>query len=133
MPSLEAQLTAATQEFVARVVDIIRNASFADVASFSAASTARAPASTASSRGARGAQPSQSSPRRGRQTAAGRAQIGERLLETLRDASEPMGVRALSDQLGVVPEVLAVPLRELRTAGKIRKHGEKRATTYSAA
>jgi hypothetical protein len=42
-----------------------------------------------------------------------------------------MGVRALSSELGVAADKLAVPLRELRSAGKIRKHGEKRATTYS--
>jgi hypothetical protein len=54
-------------------------------------------------------------------------------MKTLRDAKAPMGVRALSGELGVAPDVLAVPLRELRSAGKIRKHGEKRNTTYSAA
>jgi hypothetical protein len=35
MPTLEAQLTALTQEFVARLVDAIRNASFAEVANLS--------------------------------------------------------------------------------------------------
>jgi len=44
-----------------------------------------------------------------------------------------MGVRALSNELGIPPDHLAFPLRELRAAGKIRKHGEKRSTTYSAA
>jgi hypothetical protein len=53
-------------------------------------------------------------------------------MKTLRDAGQAMGVRALSSELGVAPDKLAVPLRELRAAGKIHKHGEKRSTTYSA-
>jgi hypothetical protein len=51
----------------------------------------------------------------------------------LSSAGKPIGVRALAGELGVDPGKLAVPLRELRAAGKIRKHGEKRATTYSLA
>jgi hypothetical protein len=126
MPTLEAQLTALTQEFVARVVDAIRNASFAEVASLS---TAR-PAASREPRAPRHAAPAS---RGGRQTAAHRAEVGERVMTALRHASQPLGVRALSTELGVAPDVLAVPLRELRAAGKIRKHGEKRSTTYSAA
>jgi hypothetical protein len=129
MPTLEAQLTALTQEFVARLVDAIRNASFAEVAALSSPSTR--PASSREPRGTRPAAASGS--RRGRQTAAGRAEMGERVMSALRKASQPMGVRALSSELEVAPDVLAVPLRELRAAGKIRKHGEKRSTTYSAA
>jgi hypothetical protein len=129
MPTLEAQLTALTQEFVARLVDAIRNASFAEVASLS---VPRAAGGASESRKTRAPSPTNSR-RGGRQTAAHRAEIGARVVTALRDASQPLGVRALSDQLGVDPEVLAVPLRELRAAGKIRKHGEKRSTTYSAA
>jgi len=51
----------------------------------------------------------------------------------LSSATKPVGVRALASELGVDPGILAAPLRELRAAGKIRKHGEKRATTYSLA
>jgi hypothetical protein len=40
-------------------------------------------------------------------------------------------VRALSSELGVAPDLLATPLRELRAAGRVTKHGDKRATTYS--
>lgn len=128
MPTLEAQLTALTQEFVARLIDAIRNASFAEVASLSPARVARP------TEGRRaGTTPPANSRRTGRQTAARRAEIGARVVTALRDASEPMGVRALSSQLGVAPDILAAPLRELRAAGKIRKHGEKRSTTYSAA
>jgi hypothetical protein len=130
MATLEAQLTALTQEFVARLVDAIRNASFAEVATLSvprgegmrvprAVKSAPPVARTSSSGG------------RTRQTAAHRAELGDRVMAALRDASQPMGVRALSSELGVAADKLAVPLRELRSAGKIRKHGEKRATTYS--
>ena len=55
------------------------------------------------------------------------------MLDALKSARQPLGVRALSGELGVAPDLLATPLRELRSAGKIRKHGEKRATTYSMA
>ena len=128
MATLEAALTALTQEFVARLVDAIRNASFAEVATLSLPTTgpSRAPRASRTA-------PSTPRPSRGRQTAAGRAELGEQLVGVLRKASQPMGVRALSSELGVPPDKLAVPLRELRTAGKVRKHGEKRSTTYSAA
>ena len=128
MPTLEAQLTALTQEFVAKLVDALRNASFAEVASLSGA---KAPPSPRKAREPRPARAAPTGPG-GRQTAAKRAELGERLLGALRAAPQPLGVRALSSELGVVADVLAVPLRELRTAGKIRKHGEKRNTTYSA-
>jgi len=139
MSTLEAQLTALTQEFVAKLVEAIRNASFAEVANLSlpaggGARVARGPgrpprsSTPATPAGAGGG----ASPRR-RQNAASRAEIGERLLRALKGAPQPMGVRALSGELEVAPDVLAVPLRELRAAGRIRKHGEKRATTYSVA
>ena len=129
MPTLEAQLTALTQEFVAKLVDTLRNASFAEVASLSGASALPAPSKPREPR-APGRPAASSGSRR---NAASRAEVGERVIEALRAASQPMGVRALSTELGVAPDVLAVPIRELRTAGKIRKHGEKRSTTYSAA
>jgi len=131
MPTLEAQLTALTQEFVAKLVDALRNASFAEVAQLS---TARVPAQApARAREPRGPGRPPSASKAGRQTAATRAELGERVVGALRTASQPIGVRDLSSQLGVATDVLAVPLRELRAAGKIRKHGEKRSTTYSAA
>jgi hypothetical protein len=131
MSPLEAQLTALTHEFVARLVEAIRNASFAEVAGLSAGPR----------RVTDGSRPRQAAPRatasskagRSRQTASHRAELGERVVEALRGSQAPMGVRALSSELGVSPDRLAVPLKELRTAGKIRKHGDKRSTTYSAA
>ncbi len=131
MSTLEAQLTALTHEFVARLIEAIRNASFAEVAGLSArprrsTDAARpkpsAPIATASGKAGRA-----------RQTASHRAELGERVVDALRGASAPMGVRALSSGLGVSPDRLAGPLKELRAAGKIRKHGDKRSTTYSAA
>ena len=130
MPTLEAQLTMLTEEFVAKLVDALRNASFAEVASLSGVS-GPAPARKAREPRAIASRPNSTDPGV-RQTAERRAELGERVLGALRAASQPLGVRALSSELAVLPEVLAVPLRELRTAGKIRKHGEKRSTTYSA-
>jgi hypothetical protein len=54
-------------------------------------------------------------------------------MRALRSAGQTLGVRALSGELGVVPDVLGALLRDLRAAGRIQKHGDKRATTYSAA
>jgi hypothetical protein len=138
MSTLEAQLTALTQEFVAKLVDAIRNASFAEVAGLSTHRLAQ----PAEKRG--GARRPAPSPRTngggggagagaGRQTAARRAELGDRIVSALRGATSPLGVRALANELSVPADVLAVPLRELRAAGKVRKHGEKRSTTYSAA
>jgi DNA-binding transcriptional ArsR family regulator len=130
---LEAELAALTQEFVGRLVEAIRNASFAEVAALSPPRVEpvgrRAPG-----RGPRPQAPaaSASAPRRRRQTAAHRAELGQRVVTTLRDAGQPMGVRALSSHLGVTPDALTVPLRELRQQGLVHKHGEKRNTTYSA-
>jgi hypothetical protein len=67
-----------------------------------------------------------------RQTAQHRAELGDRVVHALEQAKGPLGVRALSSELGVAPDLLAAPLRELRAAGRITKHGDKRATTYSA-
>jgi hypothetical protein len=135
MSTLEAQLTALTHEFVRKLVDVIRNASFGEVASLSVASLGEAPRAKRGPGRLRAETPPARSgaPTRRRQTAASRAELGERVLRALKGASQPMGVRALSGELEVAPDVLAVPLRELRAAGRIRKHGEKRSTTYSAA
>lgn len=138
-PDLEAQLAELTQEFVGRLVAAIRNASFVEVAALSAPRVVagHAPAH-APARGRRGPSPkakassSNGSAKTPRQTAARRAEIGERLLKALGKAAHPLGVRALSAELGVAPDLLAVPLKELRAAGRVQKHGEKRNTTYSS-
>jgi hypothetical protein len=137
--ALESQLAALMQEFVGRLVEVIRNASFADVAALSAPGKSAAPAAAApkpkraaraQAPGGNHAEPQEAS--RVRQTAAHRAELGERVLQALKEAPAPLGVRAISSELGVAPDLLAAPLRELRAAGRITKHGEKRATTYSA-
>ncbi len=136
-PSLEAQITEITRQFVARLLAAVRAASFSEIAGY----TAAAP------RGARGAKgrgkaapaapppPTAGPKRRGRkprQTVEKRAELAERILGALGDAGGPLGVRALASQVGTAADLLATPLRELRQAGKIKKHGEKRNTTYSA-
>ena len=125
---LEEQLTALTREFVSKLVEAIRNASFAEVAALPgprrAAPPERAPRTTPSP-------PPATRKNGGRQTAERRAELGERLVRALGGAKHPLGARALAGELGVSPDLLAAPLRELRQAGKIRKHGDKRSTAYS--
>jgi hypothetical protein len=130
MSTLEAQLTALTQEFVARLVEAIRNASFADVAGLSSGRSAGVREARSREAPARTPAPKTG---RSRQTAGHRAELGERVVAALRASSSPIGVRALASELGVASDRLAVPLKELRASGKIRKHGDKRSTTYSAA
>jgi hypothetical protein len=134
--ALEDQLAALTREFVGKLVEAIRNASFAEVAALSGRGPVQAaprapraprqasPAATSSSGRNGGA---------GRQTAERRAELGQRVVRALEGAKHPLGVRAIAAELGVPADLLATPLRELRQAGTIRKHGEKRATTYSLA
>jgi hypothetical protein len=138
---LEDQLERLTRDFVVSLVAAIRNASFADVASLSARYTEVArDASPRRRRQAPVAPPQVERPataalpeaRRVRQTADKRAELSERVMKTLRGAGSALGVRALSSALGVSPDILAAPLRELRDKGLIQKHGDKRATTYSA-
>jgi hypothetical protein len=133
---LEARLAAVTREFVARVVQVIRNASFAEVAALpgprpgsnaSSPSSAPTPRSGPRSNGGGGGQKNGV---RSRRSAAGRAEVGERVLATLRSEGRAMGVRDLSSALGMSPDALAGPLRELRAAGHVRKQGDKRATKY---
>lgn len=135
---LEEELEALMAEFVARIVTTLKSASFGDVASL-------APPTEGALRGvsiprAKRAAPALTTPsdrprggRRPRQDADTRAELGERVIATLSKASSPLGVRALSSALGVAPDLLAAPLKELREAGRIAKHGDKRSTTYSAA
>jgi hypothetical protein len=132
--ALEEQLTALTREFVGKLVEAIRNASFAEVAALPAPGTSSAPVSPRPRRRASQATPTGSSAGGGgRQTAARRAEIGHHVVRALANAGGPLGVRALAGEVGLAPDRLAVPLRELRDAGKIRKHGDKRSTTYSLA
>jgi hypothetical protein len=132
-PPLEAQLAALTQEFVGKLVEAIRNASFAEVGALSVPRLAPPTESPKPKRVAHPPRGNREESPRVRQTATHRAELGDRVVQTLKEAGGPLGVRALSSELGVAADLLATPLRELRAAGRIRKHGEKRATTYSAA
>jgi DNA-binding transcriptional ArsR family regulator len=128
---LESRLAEITREFVTRLVHEIRNASFAEVAALpegggQPASMPRTPLRPVAKAKATGVEP------RVRRSAAGRAEVGAQVIAALSRAGKPMGVRDLADAVGLSPETLAAPLRELRAAGKIRKHGDKRATKYSA-
>jgi hypothetical protein len=136
---LEEKLEAITRNFVLEIVAAMRGASFADVAGLQlpAQADATRPAavrpSTRTTPTRVTAMPATAEKRgaKPRQTADVRAQLADRVVSALEHASEPMGVRALASELGIAPDLLAAPLRELRAAGRIAKHGEKRATTYS--
>ena len=149
---LEEQLSAATRRFVAEVVFLIRSSSVADVAGFDPsrmgggpftvpmASKSGSPLSIGAGRRAVGRPPkaaasveSKESARKPRQTAERRAELADRILNALQTAGAPMGVRTLASELHTAADLLAAPLLELRAAGKIAKHGEKRSTTYSLA
>ncbi len=145
--ALEERLEAITREFLGKIVETIRNASFAEVAGYAPAQGQDRAADRGSERARRPVTRVVATPtrerrdrdetaaggRRPRQTAGGRAELSERLVEALRNASEPLGIRALSSELAVAPDLLAAPLRALRDAGRIAKHGDKRNTTYSVA
>jgi hypothetical protein len=135
--TLEARIAELTQDFVSQLVVAIRNASFAEVAALSTPSVLAVhgrPAATSGRRGPATRRGSAKAPgaRGERQTAERRAEIGDKIVSALRDAGEPLGLRALSSRLGVAPDRLQAPLRELRDARRVQKHGDKRATTYSA-
>lgn len=130
---LEARLAELTREFVTRLVQVIRNASFAEVAALPDQASPPKPRSTARSSEAASSSAERKAGPRARRSAEGRAELAERVLGALSGAGKAMGVRDLSSALGVAPDALAAPLRELRTAGRIRKHGDKRATKYSEA
>jgi predicted Rossmann fold nucleotide-binding protein DprA/Smf involved in DNA uptake len=131
---LEERLEAITRQFVREIVLALRSASFADVAQLQVTPSApvrprgRPPTRVS----ATPARPPASEKKPVRQNADRRAELGERVLKVL-EGKDPLGVRALSSELGVPPDLLTAPLLELRAAGRIAKHGEKRATTYSLA
>ena len=132
---LEERLEAITRQFVREIVATLRSASFADVAQLqvTADSPARRRARPPTTRVSASPSPSgtRSEKKPGRQTADRRAELAERVVKALEAAGQSLGVRALSSELGVAPDLLTAPLLELRAAGRIAKHGEKRATTYS--
>lgn len=140
---LESRLAEITREFVTRLVHEIRNASFAEVAALpddgnhSAGAVhpaaARAPSNNRSKDGAATAGAAGAKGRRTRRSAEGRAEVGERVLAALDRAGGPLGVRDIAEAVGLSPDALAAPLKDLRTSGRVRKHGDKRATKYSAA
>lgn len=130
---LEARLADLTREFVTRLVQVIRNASFAEVAALPDPPGSPASRSTSRSGSAGPSAAEKKEHPRARRSAEGRAALAERVLSALSNAGKALGVRDLSSTLDVTPDALAAPLRELRTAGKIRKHGDKRATKYSEA
>jgi hypothetical protein len=145
--ALEERLEAITRDFLAKIVETIRNASFAEVAGYApaphgqerergqvrATERAQRPVTRVVATPQKDRDGAGEGARRPRQTADKRAEISERLLDLLKRATEPLGVRAIASELSVPPDLVAAPLRDLRDAGRIAKHGDKRNTTYSLA
>ncbi len=126
--SLEAQLYEITREFVARIVSTIRNASFAEVAGYAPAEASRPPPPPPTP-----ATAARKPGRRSRQTPEKKAELLSRIVKILAAANEPLAVRAIARETGTPADALAAALLELRDQGKVRKHGDKRSTTYSLA
>ena len=132
-PSLEAQLHEITREFVARIVSTIRNASFAEVAGYAPAERLPAADKVVSKLTISGSSAPAKSGRKPRQTAEKKAELLTRIVSILKAADEPLAVRTIARQASTPTDLLAGPLLELRDQGKVRKHGDKRNTTYSLA
>jgi hypothetical protein len=131
---LEAQLEAATRDFVAKVLGILRNASLAEVAAVQPGTGLLArqqPGSRSADKAASGG-PSFVTRRRRRASTKTEGLDG-RIVDALTEAGEPMAARLLADKLGVPLDALGRPLKELRDAGRIMKRGDKRATKYALA
>lgn len=126
--TLEAELRGLMEEFVARIVATIRNASVAEVAALSVPQ--RSPRAGGAPSPA--AEPRRTGGRRGPRAASAErdAEVAKRIVATLSNAPGPMNARALASELGVAADKLARPLKQLRDEGRIKKHGDKRATTY---
>jgi hypothetical protein len=124
--SLESELEALTRDFVASILRAIRNASVAEVAGVAAETPPPRPRS-------REPRPPAGRSGRGRRPSAEQGVLAERVLGVLAQAGGPMGARAIASELGVPAEKLAAPLKVLREAGRVRKLGDKRTTTYAAA
>jgi hypothetical protein len=125
---LEGQLMALTREFVAQLVEAIRSASFAEVAALPG--THRVPSKRKSRRSTGSTARKTDGSRQTR--AARRAELSSRIMDVLKQSDRPLGVRAIASEIGIAPDLLVAPIRELRAASRVRKHGEKRSTTYSA-
>src|SRR5579863_4787931 len=114
---LESRLAEITREFVTRLVHEIRNASFAEVAALPGerampGASPRAPLRPVAKAKAAATASATGEPR-SRRSAAGRAEVGERVIAALGRAGKAMGVRDLADAVGLTAEALAAPLREL--------------------
>src|SRR5688572_19188768 len=127
---LEAQLEAATRDFVAKVLGILRNASLAEVAAVEPGGGLLARQQSGSRTADKGGGPTFATRKRRRATTRTEGLDG-RILEALSQSGEPMAARSLADKLGVPLDALARPLKDLRDTNRITKRGDKRATKYA--
>lgn len=105
----------------------------------SAAKAPAAPAAKASKAGrpAKGAkpQPAKKAPTgtRVRRSEADLAKMGEDVIKLLQKNKSGMRIEQINKQLGTETKELMRPMLKLLEEGKLRKQGERRATTYFAA
>lgn len=134
---LEAQLEEATQEFVRRILTILRNASLGEVAGIQVGGGQGPTFGAPRGPGRPGTPPRPKAepapatrPRRSRSSSE---ELATQIVDVLSRNVGPMPARALCDQLGVSLDALAKPIKLLRDSGKIVKQGDKRATKYALA
>lgn len=135
---VEAQLEEATQEFVRRILGILRNASLAEVAAVGVEADAaplRPHGSTSSGGSSR--MPTFSAPRgpgrkpRQKSDEPSADSLAPKIMDALAGGVGPVPARTLAERLGVSLDALAKPLKQLRDEGRVIKRGEKRASKYS--
>lgn len=132
-PVLEAQLADVTEEFLRKVLAILRNASLADVANVNVGGpgtqSSAPPANRATPQFSAKRGPGRPPVRRG----GGKppAELATTILDALSSSDEPISAKALADKIGVHADHLVKPLKQLRDEGRIAKKGEKRASKYA--
>ncbi len=68
--------------------------------------------------------------KRNRRSASELDRAGGEVINLLRNAKRPMRVEEMNKQLGTTTRELMRPIQKLLADGKIKKSGERRATTY---
>lgn len=139
---LKDQVRAAAVEFTDQLIVLFAQA-FASVANdFASGARQPMPAARRASAPVRTAAPkamplrrlpAQAEDKRTRRTAADLDQVGERVVNLLASNRKGLRVEQINRALGTSTRDLMRPIQKLLSAGRIRKSGERRATTYFVA
>lgn len=142
---IKNQITQVSQTFVNEIINIFAGA-FADTANgLSAAKTQRTPAKQSAKAPAvkgkpgRPAKAAKAQPaakaesgKRIRRSEADLAKMGEDVVKLLQKNKGGLRMEAINAELGTDTKTLMRPMMKLLEEGRIRKEGERRATTYFA-